>query len=624
MHETPRFRDREGSVHKLKASDIVVLTRTNKETVRVEKQLLAMEIPCYIYKKSSLFSSIEAFYLQNLIQAALDPSDNSAMELALLTPFFAWDYEDLGQTHGLAPTHPVSELFEIWNHWLSTGHFNRFFQSVLQDTGFKLKNCLNLDFEESLSAYLQIMDSLRSLYIRENWDAHGLLQGLISLREKIRTRAEDEDSYAISSDNPGVSIMTMHMSKGLEFPVVFLAGGFKARMKMDGFLGEYHETRDQSGGESSRVLGVLPSDSEKSMIANEEDQEERRLFYVACTRASLALYLPVADPAYMAIGKWLNPILENCAEGQITKLKPASGSSLAQVPSRQSKSISSLEPGQTPTLKFPRDHRNRGLKMESFSGLKRKSPTLSKDFVPGLGNREKEDEPEVSQIPELELPGGIRTGNMLHDILENLDYSSFSDLSSETVLAQKESQIIESTLHRYGFDPEVYPAVEKLIRLTLNTPLFEHDPDSTLVKITNHRLNEMDFYLSTPSATQDQSFLRGAVDLIFEHNGLYYLADWKSNQLGGDYGQDHLMHEMQKERYLLQAEIYTLAFLDFARAALPSFDPKKQIGGVLYLFLRGMQGEPGQGVFHLYKNGLDSDEVDRLRSRVMKEMGEEE
>ena len=139
----------------------------------------------------------------------------------------------------------------------------------------------------------------------------------------------------------------------------------------------------------------------------------------------------------------------------------------------------------------------------------------------------------------------------------------------------------------------------------------------------------MDFYLAMhPSfktdfgilPTSDQSFLRGAIDLIFESEGLYYLADWKSNHLRPDYGWQHLNLEMTKERYILQAEIYTLAFLSFAESALPNFDLAKQFGGVLYLFLRGMRGEPGTGVFHLYPAGLKPHEIEALRSRVLKQM----
>ena len=95
--------------------------------------------------------------------------------------------------------------------------------------------------------------------------------------------------------------------------------------------------------------------------------------------------------------------------------------------------------------------------------------------------------------------------------------------------------------------------------------------------------------------------LKGFIDLIFEHQGRYYILDYKSNHLGEqleNYQPDTLAQAMLEHRYDLQYQLYTLALHRLLASRLPNYDYQQHFGGVFYLFLRGMRaGVADHGVF---------------------------
>jgi exodeoxyribonuclease V beta subunit len=97
-----------------------------------------------------------------------------------------------------------------------------------------------------------------------------------------------------------------------------------------------------------------------------------------------------------------------------------------------------------------------------------------------------------------------------------------------------------------------------------------------------------------------QGMLKGFMDLVFEHQGRFYVLDYKSNHLGNsaaDYGPEALQQAMVQHRYDLQYQLYTLALHRYLSTRLPDYDYERHLGGVFYLFLRGMQSDSQQGIF---------------------------
>ena len=95
-----------------------------------------------------------------------------------------------------------------------------------------------------------------------------------------------------------------------------------------------------------------------------------------------------------------------------------------------------------------------------------------------------------------------------------------------------------------------------------------------------------------------QGFLRGFIDLMFEWEGRWYVADYKSNRLPA-YEQTHVIEAVQREHYVLQGLLYSAAAHRYLRQRNPQYDPREHWGGALFLFVRGMAGpeRAGRSVF---------------------------
>jgi exodeoxyribonuclease V beta subunit len=99
-----------------------------------------------------------------------------------------------------------------------------------------------------------------------------------------------------------------------------------------------------------------------------------------------------------------------------------------------------------------------------------------------------------------------------------------------------------------------------------------------------------------------KGFLRGFIDLVFSHEGRFFIVDYKSNHLGSqpeDYAQDALARAMVEHHYYLQYHLYSVALHRHLRLRVAGYDYETHFGGVYYLFLRGMAPEhpAGCGVF---------------------------
>jgi exodeoxyribonuclease V beta subunit len=109
--------------------------------------------------------------------------------------------------------------------------------------------------------------------------------------------------------------------------------------------------------------------------------------------------------------------------------------------------------------------------------------------------------------------------------------------------------------------------------------------------------------------------LKGFIDLVFEHQGKYYVLDWKSNHLGDDVSYYHgqaLSGAMADHRYDLQYQIYALALHRFLRSRIDNYDYEQHFGGVYYLFLRGMDGASDHGIFSAKPSLEFLDDMDKL------------
>jgi exodeoxyribonuclease V beta subunit len=210
------------------------------------------------------------------------------------------------------------------------------------------------------------------------------------------------------------------------------------------------------------------------------------------------------------------------------------------------------------------------------------------------------------------FPAGAQAGLFLHELLERL---SFPAATAEVL-----GPLVETLLRQYGFDPRWRPAVERLIGRVLDTPLDELGSLRLRGIEDRRRRNEMAFHFpleSVSDAALDRvlnvggdrlrfgsvrGLMKGYIDLVFEHQGRYFLADYKSNRLGvrtEDYDHAAMAGAMREHRYDLQYLIYAVALHRYLAQRIADYDYERHFGGAYYLFLRGLDPEQGSryGVF---------------------------
>lgn len=222
------------------------------------------------------------------------------------------------------------------------------------------------------------------------------------------------------------------------------------------------------------------------------------------------------------------------------------------------------------------------------------------------------------------LEKGASAGNLLHDILEHSDFS-----------APEWEEVGAELVNRFGLDEKRTPLLYEWLEEALQTPLYPNMKLSMSDLPLAQTLREAEFYfpmndtqwtqLREVLATHRQNvsdliggevetapqlitaklqgMMHGFIDLIFEHDGQFFVADYKSTWLGDtldSYTPTALFHNNQHHLYDLQYLIYCLALHRYLKNTLPNYDPEIHFGGVYYLYLRGMhpENESGEGVFY--------------------------
>jgi exodeoxyribonuclease V beta subunit len=457
--------------------------------------------------------------------------------------------------------------------------------------------------------------------------------------------------------------MTMHVSKGLQFPIVFMAGGLAQSNRVPYYTFHRCHGAPPSGG-FRKVIDLTKTADHKALHDREVRDENKRLFYVALTRAQFKLYVPyyasskshrlngpvttLLTPGIAAAFPreeknaevmWLTPDVQNAS----TRMEPGIES---EIDIDQPENITDSGGSRLP-LPHSGDYRARRYRMESFSSLTTRShsaplPTPEeKGFHTVAATEREDDEGHASPATEMhlpprpgEIPGGANTGSMLHDVLEVIDFETVAEHPDGLLHRKDTREIIETTMSLYGIDPGYREEVCKLISATLTTPVPVSGNAMILGNLKpSQRLQETEFYFPMPMDKTDkwaipeleiqggkQGYIRGFIDLIFHTNGKFYIADWKSNRLEGGYDRASMEKSMTEAGYHLQYKIYTVATLRWLKKVRGNrFDPALHFGGIFYFYLRGMGSGDGNGIYHVTPEEVGR--LDRLEQEIAEAAG---
>jgi exodeoxyribonuclease V beta subunit len=460
----------------------------------------------------------------------------------------------------------------------------------------------------------------------------------------------EANQLRLESDAYAVKIITIHKSKGLEYPVVFCPYGWEGSI-IKGNTITFHENAEAG----LPTLDLAPGQNRLHLIQaqNELLAENLRLLYVALTRAKKQCYLvwgcfntaETSALAYLlhsrrAYGDEKGPAdivaaLEsdiNSKEAEeflddLKQLADRSGGSIELVPMPLEKEG---EYHQHVTHQKKRFRHEFSGKIDSAWKVASYSYLISKRILDeALPDRDAfsdahpsllDERLEVSATKDIfSFPKGTRAGIFFHDLLEHLDFVSKDFDHRNTLVREK--------LKAHGFDAQWQAPINSMINKILAAPLTLDSPGLTFSSISvKDRINEMEFYFPLNPVTPQKlkkifqvhagvdisanfpqriekltfplakGFMKGYIDLIVQAAGRFFLIDWKSNYLGShpqDYGQAALNRTMIHDYYILQYHLYTLALHQFLHMRVPDYSYEKDFGGVFYIFIRGV--DPDQG-----------------------------
>jgi exodeoxyribonuclease V beta subunit len=275
---------------KINASDLLILVRENREAHEVAEALRELEIPFTLYKPEGLLQGNEAHEIYTLLKAIVDPHSKGARLKAFTTPFFGVPWSEVYHYNALPPGHHRLERLLQWHQLASQGRYGALFYQLLHHSGLAERELFFAESERELTNYQHIFEILLSVTAQHKCTPRELLTLLGRYMKGLEAPPGSEDNiHRLYSDRQMVQVMTIHKSKGLEAPVIYLFGGFGS--PPDQVVNIIHD--EQLG---RRVLvGATARKVVAERLKREQGQEDQRLLYVALTRAQVKLYMPFID-----------------------------------------------------------------------------------------------------------------------------------------------------------------------------------------------------------------------------------------------------------------------------------------------------------------------------------------
>ncbi|MGC9323452.1 MAG: exodeoxyribonuclease V subunit beta [Desulfomonilia bacterium] len=644
----------------LKPRNIAILVRENRQARMIRDILRTHEIPCVILSDENIFDSPESLDMELVLKAISQPFSEGLIRTALATPILGFTAHDIDA---------LMENEHIWEQWIirfRTCHevwrsrgFISMFRRFISEVGLRERILSQHRGERILTNILHLSEVLNQAERDRKLGMHQLLKWLSQQRDPSMLR-QDEHQLRLETDEDAVKVLTVHKSKGLEFPVVFCPFSWAGTTLRDGEHMLFHDPTHHWA--PTFDLSSAAHDAHRRYAWEEALAENMRLLYVAVTRAKHRCYLvwgrfnqaETSSLAHLLHSGHLRHdseggrVLTAALEDEAVMIRD-----LEAVADDAGKDVSLEEPPRGKPEKYigqslpsgpvtPRTFRgtiDRSWGIASFTSLVTGSTSpleevADRDALSPIAPSFPAGSPE--QILDMfSLPRGARTGRLLHRIFELLDYQADED----TIMS-----CITRVMEEFGFDEKwdsvIFTMVKKVLRVRFgDVSLSEISSDS--------RVAELEFYVplkkTTPNTLFDifrrfdmhypafpemmrslsfdpvQGYLRGFIDLVFSSNGRFFIVDWKSNFLGDtveDYTGECLQEVMRKDYYILQYHLYTLALDQHLRRTVRSYSYREHVAGVYYVFLRGIDPDSGSE-YGLYSVRPEEEVISSLRERLV-------
>lgn len=643
----------------LRAGDIAVIVERHRDAQACFTALCDAGVPAVYTGNSDVFTSQAAEDWLCLLEAFDQPHRPGMVRAAAATMFFGETAETLA-AGGDALTDRIAQTLREWaGHARERGVAAIFEAAQLLGMGNRVLGWQGGARHMTDLAHLtQLLGEV----------AHREHHNLPALRDWLR-RQRDERSGApernrrLDSDAAAVQIMTVFVSKGLQYPIVYLPFAFH-RNTTDSDVVLFH---DEDGTRCLHVGGKdSPDFKTVERLGRKEDaSDDSRLTYVALTRAQ-AQVVAWWSPAYHEPNGGLSRLLRGRRPGEPVvpdRCEPAKISdedALARLREWEAAGgpvIEEAVPAPAPPLpgvpvpaRLENRHFHRGIdtgwRRTSYSGLIRQAPPSGVGSEPEAAGLDDEvgdillaPATSVGDVasPMADLPAGATFGTLVHAVLQTADPFA-PDLAAELTARIREHSVWWPvaatpedmaaamvpmhdtplgplagglTLRRIGLS-------DRLCELDFELPLAGGDRRSAppevrladLAPLLRAHLPADDVLACYADRLTDRSlgaeplrgYLTGSIDAVLRipdgAGHRYLVVDYKTNRLGdaqhpltaADYDRPRMVEAMLHSDYPLQALLYSAVLHRFLRWRLAGYDPDRHLGGILYLFVRGMCG----------------------------------
>jgi exodeoxyribonuclease V beta subunit len=570
---------------------IAILVRSNASAKKMQAELAICGVNARLGNRDSIWQQPEALQLAWFLEGVLHFKDAPILKRALMTP--------------IAGSLALQNIRSLDDHVLT--RFAKY-RAIWLEQGFAALwiECQSQHSSGIFAHLVELVLTATAPFDSPETTIEWLnLQIEHSLNENSMAMPKEAHKNRSSLSDDLVHIGTIHSAKGLQYPVVFLPDAFvtpktKPKYKLGAKLCQatYYEENLQLA--VNLQAEKFQSPEVIAAASREQQREEIRLLYVALTRAEQACFVLVPGSKSKSDTSLLKGLLNSyIARPGVTLVDAVveqnqlmvQGGCLNRFQQAQADAVTNAEELRTVPTQL-----SAAWRIDSFSALAKRS------------ENEKNGDLKVSPSTNLTpsegfgfnlsaLPKGAHTGECLHGILEDADWRAVMDEGLNF-------EIVQRQMNRFGLSLDHSKTLAQWMDSILATPILGIDQEQLTLRdiAPDKQIREWRF----DSRQSSNSYLRGFVDLLFEHAGKIYVVDYKSNWLGShenDYLPEALEAAMKAHQYDLQARIYAAAARKFISSRIAQAEllgVENRFGGVLYLYLRAMSPErPGLGVLHV-------------------------
>ncbi len=620
----------------LSPKHFAVLVHSHHQGEQVYRALIQRRVPVVMRTQKSVFETPQAVAAQRLLTALLDYRNESAVAAALLDEPFEWSVAavDAAKQQESAWEQQIQRFSDCVGLWREQGPL-RMWRQLAAESGFQQRCLAHSDGERRLTNWLHLVELLQRRYSQARLGPAALLLWLIGCIQNPPKQDSTDDLLRLESDAERVKIVTIHSSKGLEYPIVICPFLCQTSRPHAEPLRVYHNDNNHGA-----VLDFTDDDEGLQQLRREEQQELQRLLYVALTRAQYRCALVWQPPTAKTApddgddGGW-SPLARLLGAGQTgdfdglavwQQLAAATGGAIGLAPfptgtgmwAGDTTAAVARAPSRLPTPRQPA----RGWRFTSFSSLHdQRGVDIEAAVIDDWG---------LTTAASLDMhgfPRGAAAGRCLHGILQHaVPENAPSDAAGAPPPSEREArrranrELVQRQLRLAGFDvgrwtPHVLAMMAALWRTPLGSqgqsleeisgrqrqaevaftyPFQQFTASRWQQILRRHGIDE-----ALPEFEVREGFLRGFIDVIAQLDGQFFVLDYKSNWLGDRAAAYHggaLQLAMNSGGYHFQALLYLVALHRQLKQRLSNYDPHRQLGGFRYLFLRGLDGT-GAGVY---------------------------